>query len=79
MEIAEEVCYAGGECSFWVPLCLTIKLFPQVKSLLDPCGDENDDTDDGDVSLGDDSGEGAEYSDTENEVMCQHYYYCILR
>lgn len=57
-------------CDVSVSICLTIELFPQVKSLLDPCGDENDDIDDADVSLGDDSGEGAENTDTENEVTC---------
>uniref|UniRef100_A0A7N0TX01 HORMA domain-containing protein n=1 Tax=Kalanchoe fedtschenkoi TaxID=63787 RepID=A0A7N0TX01_KALFE len=41
----------------------------KVKSVLDPCGDENDDIDDGDVSLGDDSGERDVYTDTESEEM----------
>ncbi|CAM8912706.1 unnamed protein product [Rhodiola kirilowii] len=41
----------------------------KVKSLLDPCGDENDDIENGDVSLGDDSDEGDEYTDTESEEI----------
>lgn len=46
----------------------------QVKSVLDPCEDENDDIQNDDVSLGADSVERDEDTESDNEVICQYYF-----
>lgn len=38
--------------------------------MLDPCEDENDDIQDDSVSLGADSVQRDEYSESDSEVMC---------
>lgn len=43
-------------------------LFIQVKSVLDPCEDENDDIQDDEVSLGADSMQRDDYSESDSEV-----------
>lgn len=43
-------------------------MFIQVKSVLDPCEDENEDNQDNEVSLGADSLQQDEYSDSDSEV-----------
>ncbi|KAL9662734.1 hypothetical protein QQ045_027568 [Rhodiola kirilowii] len=59
-----------------VQLMRTLDRMPEeVKSLLDPCGDENDDNEDGDVSVGDDSDE---YADTESEVRMLHIWHSLI-
>lgn len=44
----------------------------QVKSVLDPCQDENDDYQD-DVSLGSDSPKRDENSESDSEVKCKRF------
>lgn len=46
----------------------------QVKSVLDPCEDENDDIQNDDISLGADSVERDEDTESDNEVICPYYY-----
>lgn len=48
----------------WVYVCLYV-LFVQVRSVLDPCEDENGDDPGDDMSLGDDSGNEKDSSDSE--------------
>lgn len=45
--------------------------YVQVKSVLDPCEDENDDMQDDEVSLGADSVQRDESSDSDSEVKRQ--------
>lgn len=45
--------------------------YVQVKSVLDPCEDENDDMQDDEVSLGADSVQRDESSDSDSEVNWQ--------
>lgn len=45
--------------------------YAQVKSVLDPCEDENDDMQDDEVSLGADSVQRDESSDSDSEVKWQ--------
>lgn len=45
----------------------------QVKSVLDPCGDENDDSQDDEVSLGGDSMQRDDYSESDSEVKAPHF------
>lgn len=45
----------------------------QVKSVLDPCEDENEDIQDDEVSLGADSAQKDDYSESDSEVNWQHY------
>lgn len=45
----------------------------QVKSVLDPCEDENEDIQDDEVSLGADSVQKDDYSESDSEVNWQHY------
>ncbi|KAL6963619.1 HORMA domain-containing protein [Sarracenia purpurea var. burkii] len=42
----------------------------KVKSVLDPCEDDNTDIQEDDVSLGADSVQRGEYSESDNDVMC---------
>lgn len=48
-------------------MCFNL-LLVQVKSVLDPCEDENDDNQDDDVSLGADSLQKNDDSDSESEA-----------
>ena len=53
------------------PICLTNFLcygFTQVRSVLDPCEDENEGSQDNEVSLGAESLQRDEYSDSDSEV-----------
>lgn len=45
----------------------------QVKSVLDPCGDENDDSQDDEVSLGGFSMQRDDYSESDSEVKRPHF------
>lgn len=52
---------------FRLPL-IFMQPFVQVKSVLDPCEDENEDIQNDDVSLGADSVQRDEYSESDSEV-----------
>ena len=46
----------------------------QVKSLLDPCEDENDDMEEDEVSLVDESLHLSDFSDFDSEVNLQYFF-----
>ena len=59
-------------------LVMRLFLFIQVKSVLDPCEDENEDIQDDQVSLGADSVQRAEYSDSDSEVYIPLFFFFFL-
>lgn len=70
MNIAATLSYIGSYSPSIIELSYHLV---QVKSVLDPCEDENDDIQNDEVSLGADSVERDEDSESDNEVICQYY------